>query len=107
MGLRVLEAASDDLEDVVRFYRAIPPPKVGRQLAARVITEFKQAMANVIPMPLSRPVHPDIPGVRYVPFPKLEYTAFYVVEGKDVVVVAVEHSASDYVEGVRRRVATP
>jgi plasmid stabilization system protein ParE len=106
MALRVLREARDDLRDVARFYRAIPPPRVGRQLAARVLSEFNASLQTVVAMPLSRPEHPDIPGVRYVLFPNLPYLAFYVVAGPDVVVVAVEHGVSDYAARVLRRVGS-
>jgi plasmid stabilization system protein ParE len=104
MALHVLRRARDDLRDIARFYRAIPPPKVGKRLAARVALEFQGAMATVVAMPLSRPEHPDLPGVRYVLFPKLPYMAFYVVDGTDIAVIAVEHSSSDYVVHVLTRV---
>lgn len=103
MAVRVLREARDDLRDAAKFYRAIPPPNVGRQLAARVIGEFKDSLPTVVAMPLSRPEHPEIPGVRYVPFPKLPYLVFYVVDGNDIVVIAVEHEASDYADRVLRR----
>jgi plasmid stabilization system protein ParE len=106
MAARVLREARDDLRDVARFYRAVPPPKVGRQLAARVFSEFEASLHSVVAMPLSRPEHPDIPAVRYVLFPKLPYLAFYVVVGPDIVVIAVEHGASDYAARVLRRVGS-
>jgi plasmid stabilization system protein ParE len=86
-----------------RFYRAIPPPKLGQQLAGRAVEEFKVALGVVGAMPLLRPEHPDIPGVRMVHFPRLPYFAFYLVEGADIVVIAVEHDASDYAARVLRR----
>jgi hypothetical protein len=81
MAARVLREARDELRDAATFYRAIPPPRVGRQLAARILSEFTASVRNVVAMPLSRPEHPDIAGVRYVLFPKLPYILFYVVAG--------------------------
>jgi plasmid stabilization system protein ParE len=103
MAIRVLRAARDDLRDAGRYYRATPPPKVGRELAGRVVREFNDALGTVSRMPFSRPEHPDIPGVRLVQFPRLPYLAFYLVEGANIVVIAVEHDASDYAARVLRR----
>jgi plasmid stabilization system protein ParE len=104
MAARVLREARDDLRDVIRFYRAIPPPSTGRRLAARIVNEFNASLPDVVAMPLSRPEHPDIPGVRYVLFATLPYLMLYVIDGPDVVVIAVEHGASDYTNRVLRRV---
>ncbi|MGH7294649.1 MAG: type II toxin-antitoxin system RelE/ParE family toxin [Polyangiaceae bacterium] len=105
MAVRVLADARDDLRDAAAYYRAIPPPRVGRQLAARVVRAFNLALAGIAAMPLSRQEHPDLPGVRWVQLPTLPYLAFYLVDGADVVVLAVEHDASDYAARVQRRAA--
>jgi plasmid stabilization system protein ParE len=104
VAIRVLPEARDDLREAVRYYRDIKPPAVGKNLAARVLSSFKQAMESVGGMPLSRPEHPDIPGVRYAIFEGFPYMAFYTLKGEDVVVVSVEYATSDYVERVAQRV---
>ena len=104
MAARVLRGARDDLRDAARYYRAIPPPRVGRQLAARIVSEFNASLPTVVAMPLSRPEHPDVPGVRYVLFARFPYMAFYVIDGNDIVVIAVEHTASDYASRVLRQI---
>lgn len=76
---------------------------LGKQLAARVMTSFKEAVGLVAAMPLSRPEHPDIPGARYVMFRGFPYMLFYMVVDKDVVVVAVEYATRDYVDRITRR----
>jgi hypothetical protein len=65
MAIRVLPEARSDLGDAIRHYRAVKPPAVGKQLATRVLDAFKQAVASVESMPLSRPEHPDIPGALF------------------------------------------
>jgi predicted Fe-Mo cluster-binding NifX family protein len=40
-----------------------------------------------------------------VHFGTFPYFAFYLVDGTDIVVVAVEHDASDYAARVQRRAA--
>ena len=104
MAVRLLPEARDDLREAIRYYRAIPPPATGRQLAARVLASFKDAMRDVELMPLSRPEHPDIPGARYVIFCDFPYLAFYTVKSGDVFVVSVEYATRDYVERVAGRV---
>ena len=105
MAIRVLPEALDDLRDAASYYRALPPPKVGRELAARIFQDFRYALAAVADVPLSRQEHPEIPGVRWVHFGTFPYFAFYLVDGTDIVVVAVEHDASDYAARVQRRAA--
>ncbi|HEV3194229.1 MAG TPA: hypothetical protein VGY54_27175 [Polyangiaceae bacterium] len=51
---RVLPEARTDLREAIRHYRAIKPPAVGKELAARVLDAFKQAVQSVEAMPLSR-----------------------------------------------------
>jgi plasmid stabilization system protein ParE len=68
MAIRVLPEARDDLRDAASYYRALPPPKVGRELAARIVQDFRHALVAVEDMPLSRQEHPEIPGVRWVHF---------------------------------------
>jgi plasmid stabilization system protein ParE len=68
MAIRVLPEARDDLRDAASYYRALPPPKVGRELAARIFQDFRHALVAVADMPLSRQEHPEIPGVRWVHF---------------------------------------
>jgi hypothetical protein len=46
---RVLPEARADLREAIRHYRAIMPPAVGKQLAARVLDKFKQAVLSVEP----------------------------------------------------------
>ena len=106
MAARVLRRARDDLRDAAKYRRAIPPPRVGRYLAARVVSVFNASLPTVVAMPLSRPEHPEMPGVRYVLFARFPYMAFYVVDGDDIVVIAVEHTASDYASRVLRRVGS-
>jgi plasmid stabilization system protein ParE len=67
--------------------------------------EFQQAVSAVETIPLARQEHPDIPGVRLVHFATLPYFAFYLVDRDDVVVIAVEHDASDYAARVLKRAA--
>ena len=47
MAIRVLPEARDDLRDAASYYRALPPPKVGRELAARIFQDFRQALMAV------------------------------------------------------------
>lgn len=106
MGCRILPEARDELRDAVRYYRAIKPPVVGKQLAQRVLGAFRQAVQRVEATPLARPEHPEIPGVRFVLFTDFPYLAFYTVTGGEIVVIAVEYATSDYVERVERRLGT-
>jgi plasmid stabilization system protein ParE len=76
MAIRVLPEARDDLRDAASYYRALSPPKVGRELAARILQDFRHALAAVADMPLSRQEHPEIPGVRWVHFGTFPYFAF-------------------------------
>lgn len=103
MAIRILRAARDDLRGIVRHYRSIPPPKTGRELASRVVDELQKALEAVQTMPLSRQEHPDIPGVRLVHLATFPYCAFYLVEPDTIVVVSLEHDASDHVARVLRR----
>jgi hypothetical protein len=66
MSFRVLPEARGDLREAIRHYRAVKPPAIGKRLAARVLDSFNQAIASVEAMPLSRPVHSDIAGARWV-----------------------------------------
>ena len=100
MATRVLPEARDDLREAVRYYRNVKPPVLGKQLATRVMTSFKEAVGLVAAMPLSRPEHPDIPGARYVMFQGFPYMVFYTVVDGDVVVVAVEYATRDYVDRI-------
>jgi plasmid stabilization system protein ParE len=101
---KVLPEARTDLREAIRHYRAIKPPAAGKELAARVLDAFKQAVQSVEAMPLSRPEHPDIPGARWVLFQDFPYIAFYTVKDSEVVVVAVEYATRDYVDRVTNRV---
>ena len=104
MPIRVLPEAREDLRAAVRYYRAVAPPALGKQLAARVVAAFREAVQGVEEMALSRPEHPDIPGARFVLLSKFPYIAFYTVKGDDVIVVSVEYATSDYVARVSKRV---
>lgn len=103
MATRVLPEARDDLREAVRYYRNVKPPVLGKQLAARVMAAFKEAVGLVATMPLSRPEHPEIPDARYVLFQGFPYILFYTVVDKDVVVVAVEYATRDYVDRITKR----
>jgi plasmid stabilization system protein ParE len=103
MAVRVLPEARDDLRDAIRHYRAVHPPAVGKQLAARVLDAFKNAIASVESMPLSRPEHPDIPGARWVLLERFPYMAFYTTREGEVVVVALEYASRDYIDRVASR----
>jgi plasmid stabilization system protein ParE len=104
MAIRVLPEASSDLRDAIRHYRAVKPPAVGKQLATRVLDAFKQAVASVESMPLSRPEHPDIRGARWVLLERFPYMAFYTVREGEVVIVAVEYASRDYIDQVVHRI---
>jgi plasmid stabilization system protein ParE len=104
MASRVLPEARADLREAIRHYRAVKPPALGKQLAARVLDAFKQAVRSIEEMPLAQPEHPDIPGARWALFRDFPYIAFYTVKGSDVVVVAVEYATRDYVDRVTNRV---
>ncbi len=104
MAVRVLPEARDDLREAIRHYRAVSPPALGKALAARVLDSFKRAVESVADMPLSRPEHPDIPGARWVLLERFPYMAFYTVQQRDVVVVALEYASRDYVTRVAGRV---
>lgn len=103
MATRVLPEARDDLRSAIRYYRDVKPPALGKQLAARVMAAFREAIRLVAPMPLGRPEHPDIPGARYVMLGRFPYMAFYTVRDGDVVVVAVEYATRDYVARITKR----
>lgn len=103
MATRILPEARDDLRNAVRYYRNIKPPALGKQLAARVMAAFKKAVGFVERVPLGRPEHPDISGARYVLFEDFPYMAFYMINGDDVIIVAVEYATRDYVDRVTKR----
>ena len=103
MAVRVLPEARDDLREAVRYYRKIKPPSVGRHLAERVLGAFKAAVESIASMPRSRPVHPDLPNVRYVALRGFPYLAFYTVKGRHIVVVSVKYATRDYVDRVGKR----
>jgi plasmid stabilization system protein ParE len=103
MAVRVLPEARNDLRDAIGHYRAVHPPAVGKQLAARLLDAFKQAIANVESMPLSPPEHPDIPGARCVLLERFPYMAFYTMREGEVVVIAVEYASRDYIDRVVSR----
>jgi plasmid stabilization system protein ParE len=103
MATKVLPEARDDLRSTIRYYRNVRPPVLGRQLAARVMAAFKDAVTLAAEMPLARPEHPDIPGARYVMLPGFPYMAFYAVKDGDVVVVAIEYATRDYVARIAKR----
>lgn len=105
MAAIVLPEARADLREAIRYYRAIKPPAVGMQLAARVFAAFREAVLSAEAAPRSRPEHPDITGARFVLFPGFPYLAFYTVKGADILVVSVEYATSDYVGRVTQRVA--
>jgi|SRR5882672_1433437 len=104
MAVRVVREARTDLRDVLRHYRAVKPPAVGKQLATRVLEAFKQAVVSVEWMPLSRPEHPDIPGARWVLLARFPYMAFYTVKEAEVVIVALEYASRDYIDRVVDRI---
>lgn len=103
MPTKVLPEARDDLRRALQHYRAVTPPALGKQLAARMMSAFKEAIGLVAGMPLSRPEHPDIPGARWVALQGFPYLVFYAVVADAVVVVAVEYATRDYVSRVTRR----
>lgn len=106
MAARVLPEARDDLRRALRYYRDVKPPALGKQLAARVMKAFREAVDLIVAMPLSRPEHPAIPRARYVMLGTFPYLVFYtVVDRDDVVVVAVEYATRDYVDRIRTRAA--
>jgi hypothetical protein len=47
MASRVLPEARADLREAIRHYRAVKPPALGKQLAARVLDAFKQAVRSI------------------------------------------------------------
>src|SRR5580698_7208127 len=104
MSVRVLPEARGDLREAIRHYRAVKPPAIGKQLAARVLDSFKQAIASVEAMPLSRPEHSEIAGARWVQLERFPYVAFYTVKDGDVVVVAMEYATRDFVDRVEKRI---
>jgi plasmid stabilization system protein ParE len=104
MAVRVLPEARGDLREVIRHYRSINPPALGKGLAGRVLDAFRRAVESVESMPLSRPEHPDIADARWVLLERFPYIAFYTVKDGDVVVVAVEYASRDYVERIANRV---
>jgi len=104
MTARVLREARDDLRDAVRYYRNVKPPALGRQLAAKVLAAFREAVELVAEAPLARPEHPEIPGARYVVFKGFPYLVFYAVKETEVVVVAVEYATRDYVARITPRI---
>lgn len=103
MATRVLPDARDDLREAIRYYRNIKPPVLGKQLAARMMAAFKEAVVRAASMSLGHPEHPDIAGGRYVMFDGFPYILFYTVLERDVVVVAVEYATRDYVDRIARR----
>ena len=103
MAPRILPEARDDLRGAIRYYRNVKPPVLGRQLAARVMAAFKEAIRLIASMPLSRPEHSDIPGARYVMFQAFPYMMFYTVIDGGVVVVAVEYATRDHVDRIAGR----
>ena len=103
MAVRLLPEARDDLREAVKYYRKVSPPVLGRQLAQRILAAFHECMKGVASAPNARPLHPDIPGVRFVAFRGFPYIAFYAVQSEDVVVVAVEYATSDYTRRVAAR----
>jgi plasmid stabilization system protein ParE len=103
MATRVLPEAREDLRDAVRYYRNVKPPALGKQLAARVMVAFREAVETAAEMALARPEHPDIPGARWVLFKSFPYLVFYTVKDGDVVVVAVEYATRDYVARISQR----
>jgi plasmid stabilization system protein ParE len=103
MASRVLPEARADLREAIRHYRSVKPPALGKQLAARVLDAFKQAVQSVEEMALAQAEHPDIPGARWVLLRDFPYVAFYTVKGSEMVVVAVEYATRDYVDRVRNR----
>ena len=44
MATKVLPEARDDLRNAIRYYRNVRPPVLGKQLAARVMAAFKEAL---------------------------------------------------------------
>ncbi|NOU29826.1 MAG: type II toxin-antitoxin system RelE/ParE family toxin [Polyangiaceae bacterium] len=103
MAVRLLPEARDDLREAVKYYRKVSPPVLGKQLAQRVLAAFRECLEGVASAPNSRPLHPDIPGVRFVGLRGFPYIAFYAVHSEDVVVVAVEYATSDYESRVAAR----
>ena len=108
MAVWILPEARDDLREAARYYRTIPPPALGRQLAAGLLAAFRDAVSKGESFGLSRAEHPDIPLARFVVFARFPYLAFYTVKERDLFVVSVEHASSDYVErGARRMAGVP
>jgi len=103
MTSRILPEARDDLREAVRYYREIKPPALGKHLATRMTTAFKDAVGRAASMSLGRPEHPEIPGARYVMLEGFPYMLFYTVIDQDIVVVAVEYATRDYVDRIARR----
>jgi plasmid stabilization system protein ParE len=79
------------------------PPAIGKDLARRVMTAFRNATKLIEAMPLGRPEHPDMPGARYAMFDSFPYLAFYTVKDDDIVVVAIEYATRDYLGRIASR----
>ena len=105
MAIRILREARDDLRSAVRYYRSVKPPVLGKQLAARLMVAFREALEPIAAMPLGCPEHPEILGARYLLFNGFPYHAFYTVKDGDAVVVAVEYATRDYVDRITKRTA--
>ena len=73
-------------------------------LAARVVAASTEAIRNSAGMPDSSPMHPDIPGSRFIALRGFPYLVFYTVTGPELVVLAVEYATRDYVARVTARV---
>ena len=103
--LIVRPEARADLRDAARYYRNVAPPALGKKLAARLMTSFRDCIHTIEALAHTRPEHPDIPGARFVAFPGFPYLVFYTVnDDGNIYVVAIEYATSDYVEQVPTRV---
>lgn len=103
MATKVLPEARDDLRAALRYYRNVKPPVLGKQLASRMMSAFRDASALIAEMPLGRPEHPDIADARYVLLQRFPYMVFYTLVDRDVIIVAVEYATRDYVERIAKR----
>lgn len=100
----VLPAALAELREAARYYRNVPPPAVGKQLARRLMDSFTHCVRAIEEFGTTRPEHPDIPGARFVAFAVFPYLAFYTVrDDGQIVVVSIEYATSDYVDRVTAR----
>ena len=103
MVVRVLAEARADLREAARYYRHVPPPALGRKLAARLLEAFGDAVRSAEAFGAFRAEHPDIPLAHFVPLPGFPYLLFYTVaKDGDVFVISVEYATSDYVDRVTR-----